>query len=170
MPFTISAATPADAPGLAENNMFAFYHTDQHWRAMWGSKPLSEVIEDAAARLPHILVTDREKKRHIKAVDDATGVIIGYARWILPEDDDRITWPEAQVPEPTPQEAKDYLAASLSKTKDGVLLGINNQLQAYLGNPLEVAEEEILKSLKGPFLGNTPSFKSFRIYIDTRLT
>jgi hypothetical protein len=161
MSFTISGVTPADAPGLAKNNMSAFYQTDQHWRAMWGSKPLSELIEDTTARLPHVLVTGREKRRHVKAVDDSTGAVIGYARWILPDGDDRITWPEAQVPEPTPQEVKDYLASNKSKTNNGSLLGINSKLQAYLGNPLAVAEEEILHSLKGPFLGNSLTLLRF---------
>ncbi len=39
-----------------------------------------------AKRLPaRVLLLSRETRRHEKAVDNDTGDVIGYARWILPE-------------------------------------------------------------------------------------
>ena len=35
--------------------------------------------------MPHNLLTDTARRRHIKAVDEATGDIVGYIRFILPE-------------------------------------------------------------------------------------
>ncbi|WYZ43871.1 hypothetical protein EsH8_VII_000307 [Colletotrichum jinshuiense] len=142
-----------DAPGVAKNNMTAFYQTDPHWRALWKSTPLEEIIEGTAARLPHAFSGEREKKRHMKAVENGSGRVVGYARWILPDNDGRISWPEALVREPTQDEADKFKTAFEANIKDGILPGIDRQLQTALGAPLEKAEIAAMQAQEGPFLG-----------------
>lgn len=153
MSFTISGVTYDDAPGVAKNNMTAFYQTDPHWRALWKSTPLEEIIEGTAARLPHAFSGEREKKRHMKAVENDSGRVVGYARWILPDNDGRISWPEALVREPTQDEADKFKTAFEANMKDGILPGIDRQLQTALGAPLEKAEIAAMQAQEGPFLG-----------------
>jgi len=98
--WSIQRCTVADAAALGENNASAFW-TDGSWRQMWPLCTLSPfVVEQVTKRLPRNLLTDRAKLRHQKAVDPATGEVVGYARWILPPSragDE--WWPEAQVPD-----------------------------------------------------------------------
>ncbi|OHE99863.1 hypothetical protein CORC01_04764 [Colletotrichum orchidophilum] len=102
--------------------------------------------------MPHSLVGGREKKRHQKAVDDASGDVVGYARWILPDDDARISWSEASVREPTQEEADNFRAAFQANTEGGEIKGMDGRLQAALGLPLEEAEVAAMRSQEGPFL------------------
>ncbi|KAK1713347.1 acyl-CoA N-acyltransferase [Colletotrichum acutatum] len=152
MAFTISAVTYDDAAVVSKNNMTAFYHTDTHWRALWKSTPLNEIIEGATARMPHSLAGGREKKRHQKAVVDDGGEVVGYARWILPDDDHRISWPEAAVREPSQEEVDDFRAAFQASTDGDSISGMDGKLQAALGLPLEEAEIAAMRSQEGPFL------------------
>ncbi|KXH32021.1 hypothetical protein CNYM01_02436 [Colletotrichum nymphaeae SA-01] len=152
MTFSISAVTYDDAAGISKNNMTAFCHTDTHWRALWKSMPLDEIIEGATARMPHSLAGGREKKRHQKAVDDDSGEVVGYARWILPDDDDRISWPEAAVRKPRQDEADKFKAAFQANGEGGSIRGLDGKLQAALGLPLEQAETAVMQSQEGPFL------------------
>ncbi|KXH68811.1 hypothetical protein CSAL01_00079 [Colletotrichum salicis] len=152
MSFTISAVTYDDAAGVSMNNMTAFYHTDTHWRALWKSMPLDKIIEGATARMPHSLVSGREKKRHQKAVDADSSEIVGYARWILPDDDNRISWSEAAVREPSQEEADKFQTAFQANTEGGSIKGMDGKLQAALGLPLEEAEVAAMRSQEGPFL------------------
>lgn len=59
---------------------------DPHWRALFKvGTPLSLVVQETAYRLPYNLITSRSARRHQIAVDDSTGEILAYARWVLPE-------------------------------------------------------------------------------------
>lgn len=160
MTFTISAVDYDDAQGVSKNNMTAFYHTDAHWRALWKSTTLEEIIRGAASRMPHGLASGREGKRHLKATDDDTGEIIGYARWILPDARSTLKWPEALVREPTDDESESFKAKFQANTEEGMIPGLDRRLQEALGLPLENAEIELMKSQEGPFLGMLAPFGS----------
>ncbi|KAI0851887.1 acyl-CoA N-acyltransferase [Daldinia vernicosa] len=105
----IERCTVADAAALARNNMSAFWE-DPNWKLIWSKETtLDMLIENNAKRYPRILATDREKKRHEKAVDPATGELVGYARWVLPSEhlaaeDGSPEWAEAQVPDVSDEE------------------------------------------------------------------
>ncbi|KAK1676526.1 hypothetical protein BDP55DRAFT_727845 [Colletotrichum godetiae] len=152
MSFTISAVTYDDAAGVSKNNVTDFYHTDTHWRALWRSMPLDEIIEGATARMPHSLLSGREKKRHQKAVHADSSEIMSYAWWILPDDDNRISWTEAAVREPSQEEADKFQTAFQANTKGGSIKGVDENLQAALGLTLEEAEVAAMRSQEDPFL------------------
>ncbi|KAJ0306302.1 hypothetical protein COL5a_003711 [Colletotrichum fioriniae] len=152
MPFTVSTVNYDDAAEVSKNNMKTFYHTDTHWRALWKPTPLNEIIEGATARMPHRLAGGREKKRHQKAVDDDNGEVVGYARWILLGDDDRISWPEAAVRGLKQDEADEFRAAFQANTDGGSISDKDGKLQAALGLPLEETEIAAMRSQEGPFL------------------
>lgn len=77
--------------------MSAFYQ-EYHWRAMFHDKPLQEIIDDAAERIPWNLVSFGPLRRYQKVVEKSSGKIVGYARWVLP-DDLEAAWPEFRTPE-----------------------------------------------------------------------
>ena len=61
--------------------------------------------------MPRNLLNNRTALRHQKAVDSTNGMIMGYARWLLPESialvDGVFAWPEAMVPAvPAEEEAE----------------------------------------------------------------
>ncbi|SPQ25301.1 be2271e8-e575-4727-9cea-0151190e28ca [Thermothielavioides terrestris] len=107
--FTITQVTVADGPALAATNIPAFW-ADPHWRLDWRHRTLEYHISQVALRYPRTLLRNRTTARHQKAVDTATGEILGYARWTIPEPyatvntagdhqgDGSPAWPEAQVP------------------------------------------------------------------------
>ena len=101
-PYEVCAVTVADAPGIAKNNMSAFYE-DVHWRLVWQDNPLSNLIKGATDRYPHNITQNRATKRHQKAIDSSTGELVGYARWVLPEGYENL-WPEAQLDELSEEE------------------------------------------------------------------
>ncbi|KAI2783954.1 acyl-CoA N-acyltransferase [Daldinia loculata] len=107
--WNIERCTVADAAALARNNMSAFWE-DPNWNLIWPKETTREfLIENATKRYPRTLVTDREKKRHEKAVDPVTGELVGYARWTLPSEhlttkDGSPEWAEAQVPDVSDEE------------------------------------------------------------------
>ncbi|KAJ3079682.1 hypothetical protein HK100_010354 [Physocladia obscura] len=111
MTFTVSVCSVNDGNGLARTNMSAYWQ-DVNWRLMWEDKSLEYVTKQNAKRWPRNLTID-SRKRHLKAVNSQTGQIVGYVRFILPEtlSDE---WLEAKVPQPTEQEAADYLALYIS--------------------------------------------------------
>jgi hypothetical protein len=82
----VAPCTAADAAALAHNNMSAFWE-DPIWILLWPKHiKLSYLIEQCAKCYPRNLLRDREKTRHQKVVDPVTGEVIGYARWILPDE------------------------------------------------------------------------------------
>ncbi|KAK3900099.1 hypothetical protein C8A05DRAFT_17561 [Staphylotrichum tortipilum] len=80
-----------------------------HSRLEWRHRTLDYHISQVALRYPRTLQRNRATARHQKAVDTATGEILGYARWSIPESHATITtaesdgngtpaWPEAVIP------------------------------------------------------------------------
>lgn len=51
---------------------------------LWLNTTLQSVTNDCAERLPLALASERSVKSHLKAVDTATGEIVGYSRYIHP--------------------------------------------------------------------------------------
>ncbi|KAI1210763.1 acyl-CoA N-acyltransferase [Annulohypoxylon truncatum] len=100
----IEGCTVADAPALARNNMSAFWE-DPTWILLWPKEITREfLIKQGEKRYPRLLLRDREVTRHQKAVDPATGALVGYARWILPAGrstaaDGSPEWASAQAPD-----------------------------------------------------------------------
>lgn len=114
--YSICQVTAADGPALAATNIPAFW-ADPHWRLDWRHRTLDYHISQVALRYPRTLVRNRATARHQKAVDTATGQILGYVRWTIPESHSIIApvpgqvgeegtpaWPEAQVPAVSPEE------------------------------------------------------------------
>ncbi|KAJ5107835.1 hypothetical protein N7456_004510 [Penicillium angulare] len=97
-----------DVVALSKNNMSAFW-SQTWWRMLWIDKPLNIIIDNCILRMPQSLQTDRAVRRHEKVIDSATGGIVGYARWILPESHSG-SWIEAQIPDVTVEESKAFAA------------------------------------------------------------
>jgi hypothetical protein len=84
MAISIQPINLADTPGLARTLMSAWYE-DPHWRALWLQTPVLEaLIHMASEGMSWSLVNSESRKRYKKAVDTATGEIVGYVRWVLP--------------------------------------------------------------------------------------
>ncbi|OKL61737.1 hypothetical protein UA08_02816 [Talaromyces atroroseus] len=115
----IEQCTVADASALARNNISAFWE-DPNWILSWSKDmPLEYLIEQSEKRQANNLLRSREDRRHIKAIDPATGKLVGYARWVLPSShvtapDGSPEWVQAQVPDVEEVEKKrlQELAAS----------------------------------------------------------
>ncbi|KAK0710647.1 hypothetical protein B0H67DRAFT_601620 [Lasiosphaeris hirsuta] len=119
--WTITGCTVDDAPALGTNNAGAFWG-QPYWRMIWpDDAQLSYITEQMQKRIAtHVLLFDRHKRRHEKAVDKKTGALLGYARWLLPpalqSDGPETAWPEAMVPD-VDEEAKKKFQA-LADTAD----------------------------------------------------
>lgn len=117
----IQSVAVADAADMARNNISAFWR-EPNWRIMWTSDMDMEfLIAESTKRQVRNLLAKSTETRHQKAVDPATGALVGYARWILPDshiktasDDGRTLWPEALAPTVSDAEREqfDALAAS----------------------------------------------------------
>lgn len=101
--------TVGDAAGLAKNNMQAF-GGEKWWNLLWEDaspgSPASR-ITDAITRQPQVLLTARDIRRHQMVVETATGEVVGYARWILPESR-KGEWLDAQTPDVSNEEIKRF--------------------------------------------------------------
>ncbi|KAJ7362605.1 hypothetical protein DFH08DRAFT_682672 [Mycena albidolilacea] len=75
--------------------MSAFW-TDPSWRLLWPSITLPYLISQCSLRVPRNLLKDRATLRHQKAIDPATGALLGYARWMVPATKEA-EWLNAQV-------------------------------------------------------------------------
>ncbi|KAK8063946.1 hypothetical protein PG996_008598 [Apiospora saccharicola] len=110
-PYEVRRCTVADAPGLAHNNMGAFWESPGY-QLLWTGRTLEYVTANAAQRMPRLLLSDRVRRRHQLVVDEETGRIVGYARWILP---DRLAaegeWLDAQTLAVTPEEEQGFARA-----------------------------------------------------------
>jgi hypothetical protein len=102
--------TVEDAIPLSQNNMSAFWG-QTWWRMLWIDKSLNTIIENCIMRMPRNLLTNRAVRRHEKVIDEATGGIVGYARWILPASH-ADSWLEAQVSDLTEEARKLFDARS----------------------------------------------------------
>lgn len=89
--------TVADAKGIANCNVSAYWK-ETWWRLLWPEKTPESVVEAIAARTPRNLLQMRGLRRHQKVKDAASGEIVGYARWVLPDSHDD-KWLEAQTPD-----------------------------------------------------------------------
>ncbi|CAG9975175.1 unnamed protein product [Clonostachys byssicola] len=97
-PYEISPnCTVADAKGIASCNVSAYWK-ETWWRLLWPEKTPESLVEAIAARTPRNLLQMRGLRRHQKVKDVASGEIVGYARWVLPDSHDD-KWLEAQTPD-----------------------------------------------------------------------
>ncbi|KAJ5951856.1 Acyl-CoA N-acyltransferase [Penicillium vulpinum] len=152
MAFVIQPCSPEDAPGLAASMMRARL-TDPHWKCLWEDPSAENIIPRAIKRLPWTLTTNREIKRHQKAIDIESGQVVGYARWSLPPTLAKKgdVWLEAQVTEGTPADRAVYEKQYQENTRDGQPIGIKGgEMMRYRSAPLEEADARIM--LDGPFL------------------
>ncbi|KAJ5280179.1 hypothetical protein N7478_005551 [Penicillium angulare] len=88
--------------------MSAFW-SQTWWRMLWIDRSLDTIIDNCILRMPQSLQTARAVRRHQKVIDSATGGIVGYARWILPESHSG-SWLEAQIPDVTAEESRAFAA------------------------------------------------------------
>ncbi|AEO70730.1 uncharacterized protein THITE_2122428 [Thermothielavioides terrestris NRRL 8126] len=158
--FTITQVTVADGPALAATNIPAFW-ADPHWRLDWRHRTLEYHISQVALRYPRTLLRNRTTARHQKAVDTATGEILGYARWTIPEPyatvntagdhqgDGSPAWPEAQVPAVSAEEE-----AEISRVADTAVWDPDST-----SDPLQDAIREIKDELlaRKPYMSRVPS-------------
>lgn len=100
---TITQVSVADGPILAATNIPAFW-ADPHWRLEWRHRALDYHISQVALRYPRNLLRNRATARHQKAVDTATGKILGYARWSIPASHATITVTAITSPENTSED------------------------------------------------------------------
>jgi hypothetical protein len=153
MSYTIEPVSVEDAPGLSKAMMSAMYR-DPHWALLFGSKPLQDIIDDCTQRLPKALSSNREERRHQKVVDQSTGEIVAYARWILPEGAHGMEWLDAQVCEASREEMDRYEKAFEAVTTAGrKIRGMNMEMGSFLGKKLH--EEENLAMANGTYLSRS---------------
>lgn len=97
-PITILSCDLEDSAALASNHIAAFW-PNPRWALTWTrvNKTASYVIAQQVKRRPHQLLQETARRRHQKAVDESTGEIVGYCRWILPDGVDENAWAEAKV-------------------------------------------------------------------------
>lgn len=151
MSISITVADVTLAPSIADAMISARWK-DPHWVALFKSDiSSSKVTLDTAQRLPWNLITARASNRHQIAIDDTTGKVVAYARWILPEhlaSADSVIWPEAQVKEPCTAEEKTESEKMFKEVTDR---GLRMDLLEYRSAPLEATDAKIRES--GSFLG-----------------
>jgi len=140
--YVISQCTVADSSALTRNNIPAFW-ADPYWVLAWKHRTLEHHISQVAKRMPRNLLNDRHIKRHQKAVEPATGRLVGYARWILPEShavgvDGGPAWPEAVVPAVDAAEE-----AEMQRVADTAIWDPNEESDGLV-KPVQEAKREIL--------------------------
>jgi hypothetical protein len=107
-------------------------------------------IDECAQRLPFTLTRDRDMRRRQKVVDSNTGEIVGYARWIPPDDDDTILWPEVQIAEPSQEEKAAFDAACKAALVDGRIKDLNKPVESLPYASIDEIEKGLMKD--GPYL------------------
>lgn len=104
MGWTFSGCTIDDAGALAINNAGAFWG-QSYWRMIWpANAQLVYITEQLSKRIAaRVLLVARDERRHEKAVDEDTGDLLGYARWLLPpglrSDRPGSEWADGLVPD-----------------------------------------------------------------------
>lgn len=143
--FAIAGCSVADADGLAASNIPAFW-TDPRWRLAWPDRSLEYHVIQVAKHYPYRLLSNRESNRHQKAVENGTGRVVGYARWILPTDY-TTAWPDAVVPAVSVEDEAFYRRLQSSARMEP------NEQTAPAETPAQKAKVEILsrKSYIGKF-------------------
>jgi len=99
MRWTFSGCTVNDAAALAVNNVGAFWG-QPYWRMIWpADAQLPYITEQMRKRMAtSVLLKDRDERRHEMAVDEDTGAVVGYARWLVPPPL-QSEWTDGQVPD-----------------------------------------------------------------------
>lgn len=110
---------PDDATAIARNNASAFWE-DPNWRYSWQHYTLERLVAAFVQRTPRNLLRDRDVLRHFRAVDPATGRLVGYIRWRLPAgrcwegrqgdgvEEQVPAWPEGQTPDVSAEEREEF--------------------------------------------------------------
>ena len=157
MPYTLRAPSPTDSSPLA-TLMTTSRWSDPHWRSLFApSTTLTAAIAQTSARNPRNLTSGRDGKRHQIAIDDETGEIVGYARWILPPTEGgagegRVIWPEAIVREAISEEKVEFERMYKSSCdSQGRMALMNWTLMPHRNTPLEVADAEF-EAEHGPYM------------------
>lgn len=136
MPFSIQRIDPTiegTALDLA-TVMVSSRWPDIHWRNLWEAGTTEQAaITTNAARLPRNLISNRHAKRYQMAIDDATGEIVAYCRWVLPDalrkTGETVLWEEAQVKQVTVEQKRQF--EQLYKTgvdEQGKLLYLRDEM------------------------------------------
>ncbi|EKG19135.1 hypothetical protein MPH_03656 [Macrophomina phaseolina MS6] len=118
------------------------FYLDPHWASLWRGISLDKIIRDCAKRLPWNLVKASMGKRHQKVVDDESQKIVGYARWILPEEQDD-EWADALVKELDPERRRMYEQQFQDVTEEGKIRGLNSDMVEELSEAIEQAESQV---------------------------
>lgn len=139
MSYTITRCTVADGRDLAVNNMTAFWQGDPVWRMLWTPHKwtVDDVIRNCTLRMPRNLLRDRGTLRHQKAVDPATGGLLGYARWVLPESRAGL-WTKAQVPD-----VDDVERREIERVAETAMWNLGSDMDE-LDVPVTAKKEELL--------------------------
>lgn len=109
------------------------------------------MIERSTNRVPWILLTERETKRHQKAVDVATGEVVGYIRWVLPHElADKNIWPETQVAEVSQKDREQFERNFQELPQPNTKSFESGEMLVFRGSGLQEAEKKVRAD--GPFL------------------
>lgn len=140
-----------DGPVVANVNVPAF-HGDAHWLHQWsGVMSLGDIIHDTALRTPQTLLNQRHAIRCLKAVHRASGEMVAYVRFILPDSlvGNESVWPEAVVSDVTDKADRETLQAQYHSTQDpktGMSRGLNREMVMLLGGPPDREDGRIRKA------------------------
>ncbi|KAF9697377.1 hypothetical protein EKO04_005064 [Ascochyta lentis] len=138
MVYVIHPVKPTDAEGLAETMMRAFYQ-NPYWASLWKNISLDEIVQDCTKRLPWNFVKATAAKRHRKVTESTTEDVVGYARWILPEENSE-EWTDALVVETDAKRRQGYEQCFQSVTEDGRIRGLDYGMVEELSEEIEEAE------------------------------
>ena len=166
MPFSIHSIDPTidETASALATVMISSRWPDIHWRNLWEAGTTSQAaITTNAARLPLNLISNRVAKRHQMAIDDATGEIVAYCRWILPENlqkiDGEVLWEDAQVKEVSAEQKTRF--EELYKTgvdEQGKLLYMrHNMMHGGSGPPAQAAPQPQAQGEEQEMLGPSSS-------------
>ena len=87
-----------DGPAIGALLATCFW-PDPMYRMKFGDHTLEHIAKHHGARTAKSLLADPARRRHQKAVDPATGKMLGYARWTLTDKPEAENWwPAARLP------------------------------------------------------------------------
>jgi len=154
MPFSIRAVDPTvDGTPLAiATVMVTSRWSDVHWRNLFQPGTTeTEAIHANAARVPWNLISGRAAKREQIAVNEITGEIVAYCRWVLPDSliadaakGEAVVWPEAQVKDVTEEQKPEFEKKRKSALDEhGRLLYLRHDMMNDRSTPLEQEDAQI---------------------------
>ncbi|KAI5269121.1 acyl-CoA N-acyltransferase [Aureobasidium subglaciale] len=153
MPFTIQPVDVARAPDVAKAMIDARW-ANPHWKALFEEGfTSSQVTLETGQRLPWNWINGRATKRHQMAVDDKTGEVVGYVRWVMPShlaNAKEPVWPEAQITEPTSEDRVKHERDFKNATNNGRVRGLRKEMMEFRSTPLEEVDAKINEG--GPLL------------------